>query len=253
MSVADTPVPRRAVPRIVANWKMRGSTAAIDALVDMDRRAVTLPVALAICPPATLIAAARARLAAIAIGAQDVHGAPDGPFTGAISAGLAAEAGATFTIIGHVESRARTHPTPADLAAQIRTALSAGLDVLLCVGDVADLLACLPADTAFHRLSIAYEPPWAIGGADAAPIATISAMHDALRTALATLWGDAADDVPILYGGAVDAGGAAAILAAPQVDGVLIGRASLPAATFAALVDAATVSAAPLPLTELPA
>jgi len=239
---------------IAGNWKMNGSRTALaelDGIAAAAEQAPTVDVAIAV--PFTLIAPAVERAADLAIGAQDVHGAAKGAHTGCVSAGMVREAGARFSIVGHSERRADQGETDADVRAKAEAARAAGLSAILCVGEVledrdagraeavvtAQLAGSLPEDAAGEWLSIAYEPVWAIGTGRTPTVADVGAMHRAIRAELRRLIGDAADAVRVLYGGSVTGDNAAELLAADDVDGALVGGASLTAAKFVPIVEAA--------------
>ncbi|WP_301074945.1 triose-phosphate isomerase [Sphingomonas sp.] len=237
---------------VAGNWKMNGS---LEALAELDaiNQETGGAVDVAIAVPATLIhpAAARARFA---IGAEDVHGADSGAHTGCVSAPMVKEAGATFSIVGHSERRQGQHETDADVKAKAEALRRHGLDAILCVGETleqreagkaeevvtAQVRASLPDGASGHWLSIAYEPIWAIGTGKVATIADVEAMHASIRAALvAALGTEEAAGIRLLYGGSVTADNAAGLLHAAEVDGALVGGASLTAAKFVPIIKAA--------------
>jgi triosephosphate isomerase len=239
---------------IAGNWKMNGSLAALaelDGIFAALDRAPSVDCGVAL--PATLIAPAVARLPLLAVGAQDVHQAPNGAHTGCISAAMAVEAGARFTIVGHSERRADQGETDAIVKAKAEAAHAAGLSVILCIGETIDqrdygqaevivtaqLAASFPEGGKAEWLSIAYEPIWAIGTGRVASVADVETMHRAIRRELAALIGEGAERVRILYGGSVTAENAPALLAAENVDGALVGGASLTAEKFVPIIEAA--------------
>lgn len=237
---------------IVGNWKMNGTTATLveaQAIASAVRKYRAVDVAL--CPPATLVAAMAALTPHLAVGGQDCHAAPAGAYTGSVSAAMLADAGARLVIVGHSERRDGLGEDNAMVKAKAEAALAAGLDVILCVGEslavregggaeahvlsqVAHSLPALDAATA-HRIAIAYEPIWAIGTGRTATLADIAAMHGAIRAAL----GAHADMIRLLYGGSVTPDNAAGILTTANVDGALVGGASLTAAKFVPIIGAA--------------
>lgn len=232
---------------------MNGSLAALAELDGITAAAVAAPgVDVAIAVPATLIAAAAARVPGLAIGAQDVHPADKGAHTGCISVALVKDAGAVFSIIGHSERRADCHETDAEVKAKAEALRRGGLTAILCVGETLDerdagraeevvtgqLTASLPEGAAAGWLSIAYEPVWAIGTGRTPTVDDVAAMHGAIRARLRSLIGAEADAVRILYGGSVTGDNAAELLAAGDVDGALVGGASLTAAKFVPIVEA---------------
>ena len=239
---------------VAGNWKMNGNMATLAELDGIAAAGVANDgVDVAIAVPATLIAPAAARAPALPIGAEDVHAADGGAHTGCVSASMVAEAGARFTLVGHSERRADQGESDADVKAKAEAARRSGLSVILCVGETlaqrdsgeaeevvtAQLAASLPADAAGDWLSIAYEPVWAIGTGRTPTVADVAAMHSALRAKLRALIGEGADAMRLLYGGSVTADNAGELLAAGDVDGALVGGASLTAAKFVPIVEAA--------------
>lgn len=239
---------------VVGNWKMNGLAADLG-----EARAIGIGalgsegsgVDVALCLPATLIERAAKALPGLAIGAQDVHRAASGAHTGDVSAEMLVDAGARLTIVGHSERRAGHGETDADVRAKAEAAVAAGLDVILCVGESLDvreagqaiatvskqLADSLPASS--PRLTVAYEPIWAIGTGKVPSVGDIAAMHAALRARLVESFGADGAGVRILYGGSVKASNAGEIFAIADVDGALVGGASLKAADFLPIVEAA--------------
>lgn len=241
---------------IVGNWKMNGTKTALgEAQAIADVAAVYPDVDVALCPPFTLIATMAAAMPALAIGGQDCHASASGAFTGSVSAAMLADAGAKLVIVGHSERREALGESSDLVKRKVDAALAARLGVILCVGESLDvreagqaeafvldqLGASLPyallADPS--RVAIAYEPIWAIGTGRVAELGDIAAMHGAIRGAL----GDAGAAMAILYGGSVSADNAKAILALADVDGALVGGASLTAAKFVPIIKAAAAVA----------
>lgn len=239
---------------IAGNWKMNGSLAALaelDAVADAARAAPRVDVA--VCTPFTLIAAAAARVPDLAIGAQDVHANDCGANTGCISAPMLREVGATHVIVGHSERRDEQRESDAAVRAKAEAALAAGLTAIVCVGeseaqrDAGDALATvaaqldgsLPAAHADH-LVVAYEPIWAIGTGKTASAGDIGEMHGAIRARLVARYGAAGEGVRILYGGSVKASNAREIFGVGDVDGALVGGASLTASAFVPIIEAAS-------------
>jgi len=243
-------------PYIVGNWKMHGLHADLDTIAAIGAIAAAHPaVDVALAPPATLIAQAAA-LGSVPIGAQDCHAAASGAHTGCLSAAMLQEAGASFAIVGHSERRADQHEQSADIAAKAAALHAAGMGAILCVGEplaerdagdavafvTGQLAASLPPAEAAATLTIAYEPVWAIGTGRVAEPADIAEMHAALRDSLVARFGAAGQAIRILYGGSVNAGNAAAILAQPEVGGALVGGASLKPDSFGAIIAAAAAA-----------
>jgi triosephosphate isomerase len=241
-------------PLIAGNWKMNGLKAQLGEITAIAEAAKANPgVDVALFLPATLIAPAVAAAPGFAIGGQDCHQNASGAHTGCISAAMLAEVGATGVIVGHSERRTDQCETDAMIAAKALSAREAGLSVILCVGESvevrdagnaeavvsAQLLASLPEGASADWLSIAYEPIWAIGTGRTPTLEAIDTMHQALRAALRSVLGEGADAVRILYGGSVNGENAEGILAISDVDGGLVGGASLTAAKFTPIITAA--------------
>ncbi len=245
-------------PYIVGNWKMNGTRATLSEARSIDRAAGRFPgVEVGIAPPFTLISALCEAVTAIAVGGQDCHVAPSGAFTGDVSAPLLADAGAAFVIVGHSERRALHGEDDALVRAKAEAAQVAGLGVIVCVGETeserdageaeavvtAQLDGSLPHGdgglAALAKLSVAYEPVWAIGTGRVPSVGDVGAMHRAIRAKLIAVYGAEGAGVRILYGGSVNAGNAAELLAADEVGGALVGGASLQAESFSAIMGAA--------------
>jgi triosephosphate isomerase len=239
---------------VVGNWKMNGMRAHLDEVEAIGRVAAAHPsVEVGLCLPATLIMAGSERRGAAFIGGQNCHMDISGAYTGSLSAEMLAEAGATWVITGHSERREARGETNADIASKSEAAHKAGINVILCVGEtlavrdagkaeqvVADqLLASLPDDAAADWLAVAYEPIWAIGTGRIPTLEAVATMHAALRAALASRIGAEADKMRILYGGSMNGDNAADLMAIPDVDGGLVGGASLSAKKFAPIIEAA--------------
>ena len=243
---------------VAGNWKMHGlasDIAEVSAIAESAKEYGEVDVAL--CLPATLIERASRAVPTFAIGGQDVHGAQKGAHTGDISAAMLTDAGAKLTIVGHSERRTDHGESDAAVRAKAETALASGLDVILCVGEslevrergdalavvTAQLKASLPTNDAASfgalGLAVAYEPIWAIGTGKVPSIADIAEMHAALRGRLVAAYGDAGQAVRILYGGSVKASNANEIFGVDDVDGALVGGASLKAEDFLPIVEAA--------------
>ncbi|MSR23027.1 MAG: triose-phosphate isomerase [Gemmatimonadetes bacterium] len=249
---------------VAGNWKMNhGPVEAahfIEALPPLtDLRCVTVIV----FPPAISLPAARAALgssSSISLGVQGVHGEASGAFTGEIAAGMAAEAGATYALVGHSERRTLFHETDEETGGKVAAAQLAGLTPVLCVGErinerkegrleeviVRQLDAVLGSEVVGDRIRagvaflLAYEPVWAIGTGKEATPSDASQAHAILRRRVGHWLGsDRARELPILYGGSVTPANARGLLAAEGVDGVLVGGASLDPGSFARIVELA--------------
>ena len=235
------------------NWKMNGTGAELDALSAMIDALPGPLCEVLICPPATLLhrAADRARGSAVAIGAQDCHAAPSGAHTGDISAAMLADAGAAYVITGHSERRTDHGESDADIRAKTTAALAAGLRAIVCVGEslaqreAGETLAVIAAQLAGSvpdadpaALVVAYEPIWAIGTGKVPTTGQIGEVHAFMRAQLRDRFGEGADAIRLLYGGSVKGANAAEIFAVNDVDGALVGGASLTAADFLPIVAA---------------
>ena len=242
-------------PYIVGNWKMHGTRAMLSEARAIDRAAERLLKAeVALAPPFTLIHATRKEAGLIGVGAQDCHAAEGGAHTGDISAAMIKDAGAGFVIVGHSERRADHGETDTDVRAKAEAALAVGLGVIVCVGETdeqrdagnaeaivsAQLEGSLPrGETAAEKVSVAYEPVWAIGTGRTPTVDDVGAMHRSIRARLAAVYGDAGAQVRILYGGSVKPDNAAELLGADEVGGALVGGASLTAESFLGIIVAA--------------
>ncbi|MGJ8603966.1 MAG: triose-phosphate isomerase [Marivita sp.] len=238
------------------NWKMNGTTAAL-AELDALQGAATGGAEVLICPPATLIAAATTKAGAIAVGGQDCHPDASGAHTGDISATMLKDAGATYVIVGHSERRADHGEPDTLIAAKTHAAWQAGLTAIVCVGETLEqrdsgktldvigtqLAASLPDTVTGANTVIAYEPVWAIGTGKVPTTDQIADVHAFMRATLVHHFGaDTANAIRLLYGGSVKASNATEIFAVGDVDGALVGGASLKATDFAPIVDALNAS-----------
>ena len=247
-----------ALKKLVAgNWKMHGlasDLAEIKAIADASKEFPGVEVAL--CVPAILIERASRAVPGFAIGGQDVHFAEKGAHTGCVSAQMLVDAGASLTIVGHSERREAQRESDEEVKSKAEAAISSGLSVILCVGEslevreagsaistvAAQLDASLPRSDFGDRLAIAYEPIWAIGTGKVPTTTEIGEMHAALRRRLIAAYGSNGEALRILYGGSVKASNAGEIFAVPNVDGALVGGASLKASDFLPIVEAAAVA-----------
>jgi triosephosphate isomerase len=242
-------------PLIAGNWKMNRLTVALG---EADKLAGQLAAGpkpraeVALCPPATLLAAMSARLAGTGIftGGQDCHAAPGGAHTGDLSAPMLADAGARFVIVGHSERRADHGETDALVNAKALAGLGAGLIPIICLGETrAERDAGTAAAVVARQFAgsvpavaedfvVAYEPIWAIGTGLTPTLADIAAMHGQLRNLLVQRFGERGRGVRILYGGSLKPANAHDILATANVDGGLVGGASLLSDDFYAIISA---------------
>jgi triosephosphate isomerase len=238
---------------VAGNWKMNGSLAALAELDVIAQTAAANPgLDVAICPPFTLIAAAVARRPDLAIGGQDCHQNGKGAHTGCVSAPMLVEAGAKLVIVGHSERRADQHETDAEVRAKAEAAIGAGLIAIVCVGETeaerdagravavveSQLDGSIPREGTGATLVVAYEPVWAIGTGRTPSTGDVAEMHGAIRVKLKELLGAEGAAVRILYGGSVKPDNAAELMAVADVDGALVGGASLTAAQFAPIIEA---------------
>jgi len=246
-------------PVIAGNWKMNLLPAEATALIEeLIPRTAQAGCDIVLCVPYTNIPAAieAAKGSNLKIGAQNCHWKKEGAYTGEIAAVMLKAIGVEYVIVGHSERRERFGETNRTARGRVRAGLDAGLTVILCVGETfsehkeeitfeivrAQLTIALKGVSAaeLRRIVIAYEPVWAIGTGEAATAAQANEANKWIRDCIAELYSqDAADRVVIQYGGSMNAANAAELLAQPDVDGGLIGGASLKAADFAAIVNAA--------------
>jgi triosephosphate isomerase len=242
-------------PYIVGNWKMHGTRAMLSEARAIDRGAERLmKVEVALAPPFTLIHATRKEAGLIGVGAQDCHAAEGGAHTGDISAAMLKDSGAGFAIVGHSERRADHGETDADVKAKAEAALAVGLNAIVCVGETEaerdagkaeavvarQLEGSLPrGESAAAKVTVAYEPVWAIGTGRTPTVDDIGAMHRAIRQRLNAIYGDDGATIRILYGGSVKPENAAELMAADEVGGALVGGASLTAESFLGIVAGA--------------
>ncbi len=245
---------------VCGNWKMHKTVAETTALVRELRAAlgdVAGKVQVAVAPPFTALAAAvdAARGSGIEIAAQNVHWEKQGAFTGEVSAPMLADVGCQHGIVGHSERRQLFGETDETVRKKVGALLAAGIRPIVCVGEtlvereagrtlevvdrqVRQGLAGLSAET-MAALTVAYEPVWAIGTGKTATAAQAQEVHAAIREILRELASSAADRIRVQYGGSVKPENAAELMAQPDVDGALVGGASLKAADFVAIVKGA--------------
>jgi triosephosphate isomerase len=239
-------------PLIAGNWKMNGLRASRDALADIVAGATDLTgkVDVMVCPPATLVMLfAPVGGGVVAIGSQNCHAEPCGAFTGDISAEMLADAGASSVIVGHSERRAQCFENDADVRRKAQAAWRAGLLAIVCVGETGDdrasgrtlavvggqLGGSIPDGATADNLVIAYEPVWAIGTGLTPTPADIAEVHGFIRDRLAARFPGAGVQMRILYGGSVKPSNAKELMAIDNVDGALVGGASLNPTEFLAI------------------
>jgi triosephosphate isomerase len=240
-------------PLVAGNWKMNGLTASIG---ELDRiiaggRALTNKVELLVCPPVTLVPAfaARARDSGVRIGGQDCHWEEFGAFTGDISAAMLADSGAQAVIVGHSERRIGHQESDEQVRSKAQAAWRAGLTAIVCIGETEferhagatlsrlerQLAESVPEGAKADNLMIAYEPVWAIGTGRTPTPADVAEVHGFIRQRLHKRFGSEGAGMRILYGGSVKPSNAAEILAVDNVEGALVGGASLKAEDFLAI------------------
>lgn len=243
-------------PIVAGNWKMNGlsaSLAQIEAMAQGYDTPLKSSVELLICPPATLVGAAIATAAGrFSIGGQDCHQKASGAHTGDVSASMLADLGATFVIVGHSERRTDHAESSALVKAKAEAALAAGLIAILCVGETdaerkagrtldvvgAQIAGSLPAGATAANLVLAYEPVWAIGTGLTPTAADVADVHAFIRAELARALGADGAGVRILYGGSVKPSNAVELMGVANVDGALVGGASLTAKDFLGIAAA---------------
>ncbi|WP_299843446.1 triose-phosphate isomerase [uncultured Roseovarius sp.] len=242
------------------NWKMNGTRAALSELQALVSAHPDPSVDILICPPSTLLrdAAALADTAPLDIGGQDCHSEATGAHTGDISAPMLTDAGATHVILGHSERRENHNESSELVRAKARAAHAAGLTAIICLGEslsereaantldiiAGQLSSSVPDATTAVNTVIAYEPIWAIGTGLTPTVAQIDEVHDFIRTRLITRFGpDIGNGVRLLYGGSVKPSNAAEIFETDNVDGALVGGASLKQSDFSPIIKALEESA----------
>ena len=244
-------------PLIAGNWKMNGVRASLDELTALAGIMTTgdAPRALVvICPPATILAAVarQGATSGILAGGQDCHPAASGAYTGDIAAGMLADAGAQYVIVGHSERRAAHGETDDLVRSKAEAAIGAGLKPIICVGETeaerdsgnaesvvaTQLAGSIPEAAGQHDVIVAYEPGWAIGTGRTPSNDDIAQMHNSIRRQLVDRFGDKGLGIHILYGGSLKPQNAREILALDNVNGGLVGGASLLAKDFATIISA---------------
>ena len=234
---------------VAGNWKMNGLSASLAELGKLKEAlaAAPPPCEVLICPPFTLIAQANWHVkGAFALGGQDCHAKPSGAFTGDVSAEMLKDAGASYVIVGHSERRQYHGECDADVAAKAEAAWRAGLTAIICIGETegqrqdgdhnhvcaSQIEGSVPLAATAANTVIAYEPVWAIGTGKTPTCADVEAMHAHIRSCLVARLGEDARQLRILYGGSVKADNAAELLNLAEVNGALVGGASLKAEEF---------------------
>ncbi len=237
---------------VAGNWKMNGLASSLSEVELLVADHLSPECQVLLCPPATLIAriAEATKASSLLIGAQDCHARSSGAHTGDISAGMLADAGASYVILGHSERRTDHGETDALVRAKAEAARAAGLVALICVGETEaernagreldvigrQIWASIPDAATGANTAIAYEPVWAIGSGRTPTVAQIAAAHRFIRDTLKARFGEESSRFRLLYGGSVKPTNAAQIFATPDVDGALVGGASLKAIDFKAII-----------------
>lgn len=242
-------------PLVAGNWKMNGRTSSVaelEAMIAGYGADLAAKVDLAVCPPATLVAALAAKAGPITIGGQDCHPDVSGAHTGDIAAEQLKDAGATAVIVGHSERRADHGETDAVVKAKAEAAKRAGITAIVCVGETeaqrkagetlavvgTQVLGSLPAGMTDETLVVAYEPVWAIGTGLVPTLADVAEVHGFIREKLVGIYGAEGAKVRILYGGSVKPSNAKELLSVKDVNGALVGGASLKAVDFLGIASA---------------
>jgi triosephosphate isomerase (TIM) len=241
------------------NWKMNGLWANLKEVATLLERHTTPDCDVLLCPPATLLSRMSDMTVdgAVMTGGQDCHAAGNGAHTGDVAASMLADAGADYVIVGHSERRADHGESDADVAAKAAAGLATGLTVIICVGETlaereadralniigGQLAGSIPPGVSADNMVIAYEPVWAIGTGKIPTLEQIGEMHDFIRATLTRQLGaDISEATRLLYGGSVKAANATDIFAVANVDGALVGGASLKADDFSPIIDALQAS-----------
>jgi len=242
---------------VIANWKMNADKAAVAKLLAGYVDAINSTAKVVACPPAPYLFQAQQQLegTAIAVGAQNASQFESGAYTGEVSLSMLKDLGCQYVILGHSERRSLFGEQDKDVAEKFVATLQAGLIPVLCVGETReqrqenetdavvsgqlDAVINAAGIDAFAEAVIAYEPVWAIGTGDTATPEQAQQVHKLVRDKLAASNVDIAQRVPVLYGGSVNAGNAEELFGMPDIDGGLVGGASLDAAAFAAICAAA--------------
>lgn len=240
------------------NWKMNGTEDSLGVLDSLGAAHGDSPCDIVICPPHQLLipAATRCSDGPISIGAQDCHPEAKGAFTGDISAGMIADTGADHVIVGHSERREAYGDTDAQVCAKAEAVQETGLTAIVCIGEslaqrvagqalpvlTTQLAGSVPDGSTGANLVVAYEPIWAIGTGKIPTLEQIGEIHSTLRAELVARFGAEGNAIRLLYGGSVKPGNAAEIFGTPDVDGALVGGASLKAEDFSPIIEALAAS-----------
>ena len=237
---------------VAGNWKMNGTSKNLSEIKKISDEFVRSEVEIIVCPPYTLLSAAKELAKNINIGAQNLHSESSGAFTGEISAEMLVDLGVTHSIIGHSERRTEHNETNQIIARKVKTSLEQNLQTIICIGESElqkkenktlavlrkQLFESIQGSMNLRNIIIAYEPIWAIGTGLTPEVNEISKAHASIRKNLIDLCGSEASDIPILYGGSVNGSNAFEIFNAPNVNGALVGGASLSFDKFAPIIRA---------------
>ena len=237
---------------IAGNWKMNGKLENLLEIKKISNEFARSKIEIIICPPFTLLSAASEFSKNVYLGAQNLHQESEGAFTGEISADMLVDLGVTYSIIGHSERRNEHNETNEIVARKVQISLEKKLQTIICIGETElqrkenstleileqQLLGSLANNINFETLIVAYEPIWAIGTGLIPEVSEISKIHDFIRMRLVKLYGSNASNIPLLYGGSVNGSNASEIFNVDNVNGALVGGASLSFEKFAPIIRA---------------
>ena len=237
---------------IAGNWKMNGKLENLLEIKKISNEFARSKIEIIICPPFTLLSAASEFAKNVYLGAQNLHSESEGAFTGEISADMLVDLGVKYSIIGHSERRNEHNETNEIVALKVKASLEKKLQTIICIGETdlqrkenstleileQQLLGSLANNTNFENLIVAYEPIWAIGTGLIPEVSEISKIHDFIRMRLVKLYGSNASNIPLLYGGSVNGSNASEIFNVDNVNGALVGGASLSFEKFAPIIRA---------------
>ena len=237
---------------IAGNWKMNGKLENLLEIKKISNEFARSKIEILICPPFTLLSAASKIAKNVYLGAQNLHPESEGAFTGEISADMLVDLGVKYSIIGHSERRNEHNETNEIVARKVKISLEKKLQTIICIGETElqrkekstleilekQLLESLANNTNSEKLIVAYEPIWAIGTGLIPEVSEISKIHNFLRVRLVELYGSNASNIPLLYGGSVNGSNASEIFNVNNVNGALIGGASLSFEKLAPIIRA---------------
>ena len=237
---------------IAGNWKMNGKLENLLEIKKISNEFARSKIEIIICPPFTLLSAASEIAKNVHLGAQNLHPESEGAFTGEISADMLVDLGVSYSIIGHSERRNEHNETNEIVARKVQISLEKKLQTIICIGETElqrkenktleileqQLLDSLAGNANFKKLIVAYEPIWAIGTGLTPEVREILKVHNFIRLKLVELYGSNASNIPLLYGGSVNGSNAPEIFNVPNVNGALVGGASLSFEKFAPIVKA---------------